>query len=135
MSDLAIKAALEVRLATITPALATAQENGNYVPVIGTPYQRVNFLPAEPENPSIGASLYREQGIFQVTLLYPTNAGAVPARTRAQLIRSAFPRGMTLSSGGVTVHIDRTPTIERGTTEADRYAVVVRIRYHANIFT
>lgn len=135
MSDVAVRAALEARLNAMSPALATAWENVNYTPVSGTPYQRVALLPAEPENPSIGASLYRAQGLFQVTLLYPINAGPAAAWTRAGLVRDQFARGLTLTSGAVTVHIDATPAIARGEPEADRYSVVVRIRWHANIFS
>lgn len=134
MSAKAIRAALEAYLNTMTPALATAPENVNYTPTSGTPFQRINLLRANPENPTIGTTHYRELGVFQVSLHYPMNAGPSPAETRAELVRTHFKRGTTLTSGGITVTIDGTPTIASGFVDGDRWVVPVSIPYWANIF-
>ncbi|HWH73826.1 MAG TPA: phage tail terminator-like protein [Methylibium sp.] len=135
MSELAIRAALEKRLNTISTGFATQFENAPLAPAQGAPYQQVALEASDPENPSIGASLHRAIGLFRVSLFYPINAGAAPAWTRALLIRSTFPRGLTLTEQGVTTHIDATPSISRSDGPADRYCLVVRIRYHADIFS
>ncbi len=135
MTTVNTRAALETHLNGMTPSLATAFENVAYTPVTGTPYQRVNLLTAEPENPSIGAVLQRDQGIFMVALKYPPNAGSQAAMSRAELIRARFPRGLALSHGPDVVHINRTPAISIPPAEADRYVVIVSIRYHVNTFT
>jgi len=41
MSTLKIQQALETRLATMLPALATVAENVDYTPITGRPYQRL----------------------------------------------------------------------------------------------
>lgn len=134
MSESLIRAAFETRLNGMLPALATAFENVPYTPVTGTPYQQVFLLAAEPENPSVGAALERAIGIFQVTLFYPINAGPSPAWARGQAIKERFPRGLSMTSGAVTVHVTSTPSVARGESSADRYSVIVRARYKADIF-
>ena len=133
MSALKIKAALEIALASITPALITVFENADYVPVTGTPYQRVNIMSIEPENPTFGDNFRRERGIFQVSLMYPLNAGAGTAITQAELIRQKFYRGATFVNAGVTVTIERTPEVSAGYVDVDRWRVPVKVRFYANI--
>ena len=134
MSLIAVRIALETKLATITPALSTAYENVPFTPVTGTAYQAAYLLPATPANPTMGDGYYREQGIFQVTLMYPLQAGPKTAADRAELIRTAFKRGTTLTSGTVSVIIDRTPEIGQGRVDGDRWALPVKIRWYAGIY-
>jgi hypothetical protein len=132
MSDLLIRAALETRLAALTPALATAWENASYSPVDGVPFQRVEYITAEPENPEMG-SFRRLSGFMQVTLMYPQGSGPAVAATRAELIRSWFPKGLSLTKSGVVVMIDRTPYIMAGFRDENRWALPVRVSYFSNI--
>lgn len=133
MSIVSIRAALETKLNNMTPALATSWENLLYTPVVGTAYQAAYLLPAIPDNPTMGDSYYREQGVFQVSLFYPLQAGAKVAADRAQLIRTAFKRGTSMTSGAVTVRIDKTPEIGQGRADGDRWHVPVKIRWFAGI--
>lgn len=134
MSAKAIRAALEAQLNAMSPPLTTVWENSTVTPTSGTPYQRANLLRANPDNPTIGTTHYRELGVFQVSLHYPLNAGPSPAETRAELVRTQFKRGTTLTNGGITVTIDGTPTIASGFVDGDRWVVPVSIPYWANIF-
>jgi len=132
MSESAIRAALETRLALLSPAMATAHENAAYTPVAGTPFQRCYLLRAQPENPVFG-SFHRLTGVFQVSLFYPPNAGAGAAEARAKLLAEHFPRGLSLTASGVTLMIDREPYIMSGQQDIDRWHVPVRINYFSNI--
>lgn len=134
MSIVNIRAALENRLNGLTPSIATAWEGVPYIPVNGTPYQQINVLFADSENPTIGDSMFRQNGIMQVLLAYPPGTGAKAAATRAELVRSWFPRGLGLSSGGIEVLIDRTPSIAPALIDSDRYKVPVSIYFTADIF-
>lgn len=98
------------------------------------PYQRVNLLPGRPENPSMGDGHFRETGILQVTLMYPSQLGSGDAVARAELIRSAFPRGASFNKDGVLVRIDRTPEIVPAYVNDENYMLPVRIFYYADIF-
>jgi hypothetical protein len=134
MSTVSIRAALETALNGMSPAIATAWENIPFTtPAESVPYQVVHLLLAEPDNSVYGGE-HRELGYMQVRLLYPLNAGSAAALTRAELIRDLFPRGATFQSGGISVIIMRTPEILPATVEDGRYAVVVRVRFYANIF-
>lgn len=131
MSLVLVRSALEVALAAMTPAISTAYENAPFTPVAGTPYQRVFLMAAEPANPEMGR-FTRDQGILQVSLAYPLNAGPAAATARAELIRDTFYRGLSLTSGGIVTTIERTPEIAPGRVEEDRWVVPVRIRFFAN---
>lgn len=132
MSEPAIRAALEVRLAALTPALATAYENAAYTPIAGTPYQKINLMRAQPANPEAG-TFQQAQGIFQVTLEYPQNVGVGVTEARAKLLAEHFPRKLSLTASGVTVTVMRAPYIMAGFVDGDRWAVPVRVFYQANI--
>ena len=134
MSISSIRSALESHLSSMSGALPTAYENAQFLPVSGTPFQKVNLLPALTQNPSIGASLHREIGIFQVSLYYPLNAGANNCATMAENIRTRFARGITITKDSVTVMIDSTPSISKGMIDGDRWIVAVSINYSADIF-
>jgi hypothetical protein len=132
MSIASVRAALETKLAAMTPSLATAYENAPYTPISGTPYQAAYLLPVT-ENPTMGDGYYRLAGIFQITLFYPLQTGPAAAAARAELIRTAFKRGTSMVSGSVTVIVERTPDILQGRVDGDRWALPVRVRFFAGI--
>ncbi len=134
MSLSVIRAALETKLNGITPAISTSWQNVAFTPVPGTPYQSAYLIPAEPDNPTLGDSHHREHGIFQVSLFYPLQAGSGTAESRAELIKAAFARGQSMTSGSVTVRINKTPSIGNGRVDGDRWHVPVKIQYFADIF-
>jgi hypothetical protein len=129
MSRPKIRRALEAAVAALSPALATQWENKAYSPIEGTPYQRVWLIWAEPLNDEFGKACM-EQGTLDISLRYPIDAGPVDAEARAELIREAFPRGASFTSGGLTTTITRTAEIATGAIAEGRYIVPVRIRFH-----
>jgi hypothetical protein len=137
MSLVNIRAALENALAAISddPVFPTAYENARFKPEVGTPFQSAYLLPADPSNPTMGDNHYREQGIFQVSLYYPTKAGSGAAAARAEVIKAAFYRGASFTSGGVTVRIEATPSVAPGFVDDDGWWVLpIRIRWFADVF-
>jgi hypothetical protein len=134
MSVLSIRQALEEKLKTITPAIDTAWEQKKYTPKIGRPYQSAYLLLADPENPSMGNGMYRQRGVFQVTLTYPLGRGSKDIETRADLLRTTYYRGLTLTEDSVNVVIEKTPAISHQPNE-DAYAIkIVKIEFFAEIF-
>jgi len=132
MSIVSIRAALETALAAISPTLATAYENSGYTPTPGTAYQDVAVLFARPENTENSAA-HLALGFMQATLRYPLNTGSGTAAARAEAIRTAFPRGRSLTSGSVKVTITDTPEIMPAYVDADRFCIPVRVRFHSHI--
>ena len=133
MSQLSIKNAFETAIAAMTPTLDTAYANADHTPVTGTPFQKVFFLPATPDNTEQGVTNYREQGLVQVALCYPLNEGELSALTRAELLKTTFKRGTTLVKDGITINVIDTPTIMAGFKDSDRWVIPVRIFYQACI--
>lgn len=133
MSQLSIRRALEQRLAAMSPSLATAFENVPFTPTPGTPYQRANLLPAEPDNQTHGAATYFELGVFQITLCYPHGVGPGAVEARVDLVKTQFKRGVSLVESGVTVNIIRTPTVAPAMPDGDRFLVPISVRYQAQI--
>jgi hypothetical protein len=134
MSQADIQNALENALHAIAPALDTVHANESYEPVAERPYQECYTLFATPGNPTVGDGFYQELGIFQVNLQYPQGVGTLDAATRAALVRAVFKRGATFVSNGVTVQIDKTPEIPMGQPDGDRWKVVIRAPFHADIY-
>lgn len=133
MSTLAIRAALETALSAMSPSLETAWENVEFTPTPGTAYQRATLMFARPDDTESVGGRSREQGILQIDLMYPSNAGSGDALTRAELLRSTFARGTSFTSGGTTVTISHTPAVAQGMPDGDRYQVPVSIRFTAPI--
>lgn len=133
MSIVKIRQALETGLSTITPTLATAYENVPYTPITGTPYQTVYILFNTPDNATLGDGLYHEKGYMQVSLKYPLNNGSTLCASRAELVRQKFKRGATFTKDGVSVTVEKTPSVSF-ITEIDRYTAVVKIYFYSDIF-
>lgn len=141
MSYVVIRQLLEVHLNALGGGLPTAWENVPYKPVVGTPYQRVNLLPAETDNPTMGvmegsgAALKREAGVFQLTLFYPLNEGAGNATARAELLRNHYKRGTVLASGNVRLVIDSSPSVGRALVDEGYFVVPVSVPYRADVLS
>ena len=128
-----IKKAFEKRLATLSPAIATAYEGISFTPTTA-PYQRVMLVTSQPLNPTMGTEHYREVGSFQVFLNYPANKGSGEAIARASQIRTLFKRGTTLIEDSTEVKILTTPKISGNSIVQDRIVVPVIISYIADVF-
>lgn len=134
MSISGIRAAFENKLQTMEP-LATAYEGRKFTPSISTPYQIINLLLAEPENPVVGNGMYRQVGVFQVTLKYPSGRGVGVMETRAEAIRTAFYRGLTISYGDTDVIITKTADIKTLPSDKTWSVCAIKIRFYSEIFT
>lgn len=135
MALVEIRTALETKLNALTPTLATAWESVPFTPVVGTAYQQVNLMIADTLNPTLGGTHYRIKGFMQVLLCYPPNSGAKTAATRADLLVNHFKRGTSLTSSGITVIIDKTPSIAPALIDGVLYKIPVSIYFSADIYS
>lgn len=131
MSIVKVRAALEIALNAMSPALATAWENRPFTPVIDTPYQRVHLLTADPDNPEMGNG-YTEQGILQITLFYPDKVGPAATDARIELIRATFKRGNSFTNSGIVTTILNTPSRSPSYNDGEFYATPVKIRFYSH---
>lgn len=111
MSAVAMREAVEVALAAMSPALPCAWEDSDYTPVPGTPWQAVHVMFADPRPLELSGKWHEEPGIMQVSLFYPTKAGPTAVETRAELIRSTFKHGSEFTADGVRVTVSNVPSI------------------------
>lgn len=133
MSNKVIRQLLEDRLEAVAPNFPTAYENINFNPPAG-PYQMAYVMFAEPEDTGYKDSPVTQRGIFQINLMFPTNQGAGPAETKAELVRRSFDRGTSFpNAAGIQLFIERTPEIPAGTIEESRYVVRVKCRFYAHV--
>ena len=136
MSQIIIRSLLETELAKITPKVSTQYENIVFTPVTNVPYQSAYLLMNQPDDPTIGlGGMFREKGIFQITLRYPIGKGTIDVMTQAEKIRATFFQGNVLTQDGHRVICDRTPNIRVLPNEVDRFVVAVRISFTVDIFT
>lgn len=133
-----IQAALDGHLNTwaVSVDLSVAWENIAYEPTITEAFVKPAILPAQPSTASLGENgLNRLTGVYQVSLFYPAWEGSGTARDTADSLISHFKRGTSLTSGGVTIEIERawrSPAVQ----EPDWYQIPVSIAwftYHENV--
>jgi hypothetical protein len=139
MSTATIRALLEQQISTALSGFAIAWENARYAPTLGTPFASVFLLPAATVNPAIAGDgvngeLQQHNGVMQVTLNYPANDGTQAFGAKADVLAAAFPVGLTLTQGAVTVRVLRTPSIAPGFPKSGWYCVPVSIPYYAHVF-
>lgn len=113
----------------------TAPQNGSFQVVMGMPYQLIHIVTFKPDEPTQGGGYYREHGLFQVTLVYPVGVGVGAITARAELIRSYFKKGTTLSDSGVTTVIAETPEFGYLQGSSSDISLPVKIGYRADIYS
>lgn len=131
MTIATIRAALETRLNGISPAIPTAWENTEYTPAVGTPWQRVNLLLADPVDYAVTSDVVEWRGLLQVTLYYPRGVGTAAASARAQAVATRFAPVQTLTSGSTEVEILSTARIETGTGVDEWWCIPISIPWRS----
>lgn len=121
------------RLASISPSIEIAYEAVSFTPVAGVPYQRVQLIPARPQNPTLGQNYYREKGTYQILLCYPGNLGTTDILDRAELTRSFFKQGTSFTEAGTTVIVVGTPYVGGANIVQDRLVLPIIINYTAEV--
>lgn len=88
------------------------------------------LLPNEPLNPTIGDTLSRENGIFQITIVSDSGIGATQSDTVAQNCKLLYNRGQSLSG----VMIPRTPAIKPSFLVDSQRHTILYVWYEADSF-
>lgn len=84
--------------------LGISHENEDYAPTVGTAHVELKVMQNEVTPFSLD-NLDDLTGLFQFTLKYPTNTGAIAAKTKCTEIFTAYPVGRELTYGGQTLKI------------------------------
>jgi hypothetical protein len=127
-----LKKALNTKLASLSPSIATQWQNMQYDPVEGTPWQRatVRSNPNHPLGITEGSGR-RWTGEFYIVLFYPRGKGSGAADARAQALMNHFTRGLNLVTTTMTVVILE-PFVMTAVDEPNWFRLPVQIPFFAN---
>ena len=133
MSQAIVRQAFEQRLDSwsIANSVPVAWENVDFTPPAG-PYTRAFLLPAQTTSDTLDKTHRRYQGVFQVTLVMPSGAGAGAAEALVVSLSSAFAPQTPLVVSGVTVYVLTPMSAAPAQQEPDRYVVPVSCQYEAH---
>jgi len=132
MSHQLVRDLLRIRLNAISSPLPTAWENVPFTPGV-VAWQKVDMLWARTENPTMGDRFRRQNGVMQISLMYPPNAGPDPAALKADALIAWFFRGYSAVSGSVKVWIDRTPYIGPAMQSGNWYLLPVSVPFLGDV--
>lgn len=136
MSQKTIRAALESRLKTWAdaqvPAIPVAWQNVSYTPASGTRYIRAYLLPAETFDGAITGDYKLYAGIFQLSIYSPDGTGTGAAETIAELLIALFAQNTAIVKLGLTIFIDRTPSMAPSMNDDGWHVLPVSIRYRVD---
>ncbi|HHU3936674.1 TPA: DUF4128 domain-containing protein [Citrobacter freundii] len=106
---------LEGRVAAICSSLGlpVAWPNIAFTPPDDAPYGRVYVLPAQTVGQDLEGHMRTYQGILQLNIIIPAGSGVSQARGLAKSIADAFPEGLPLVDGDLTVYINGPPQIRQ----------------------
>lgn len=94
------------------------------------PFLRVDLFTNRPAWEGVAAGRL-DQGILQLTVVWPAGAGIVQPTIIAGQILSNFPKAMRLSANDVRVKITAEPWIASPITESDRASYPITITWAA----
>lgn len=136
---------LEGRVAVICSSLGlpVAWPNIAFTPPDNAPYGRVYVLPAQTVGQDLEGQLRTYQGILQLNIIAPAGGGVTLARGLAKSVADAFPEGIPLVDGDLTVYIngppqvrqpiqDRPTSASNGSTGSITYTTPVSMQYRAD---
>ena len=128
-----IQSALNKHLSNMTPTMAIAWENVNFVTptTIGTPYLRSWLLPGKTTGLTLGPNSFDEYlGIFQIDCLYPIGQGWYDCKAKAGAICTHFKKGTLITYNNIEVRTYRVYP-DSGDPDGEYYKVSVSIEYKA----
>jgi hypothetical protein len=119
-----------------------AWPNIAFTPPDNAPYGRVYVLPAQTVGQDLEGQLRTYQGILQLNIIAPAGSGVTLARGLAKSVADAFPEGLPLVDGDLTVYINGPPQVRsqyriatsapNGSSGSITYTTPVSMQYRAD---
>jgi hypothetical protein len=125
-----IRAALEVKLGSITDVPSIGWENLQFSPTTGQPYLKPRLIPTrrEPAVRGINPQMYY-QGIFRIECYVPEGVGPAAGDDLADKIMEAFEATTDVSQAGTIVSI-RYAEREQAEIDGPFYMIPVNIGWY-----
>jgi hypothetical protein len=140
MADPAVVATLLLeRCATLSvgsPVLPVAMPEMSFTPPKDdkgnpAPYLRIDLFNNAPFWEGL-ASGRIDQGLLQVTAVWPRLKGLIAPNRAVAEVRAHFPKSLRLHGSGVTVKINRAPWAASPITEPDKVSIPVTVSWVAS---
>ena len=117
---------LDAQLQTISGLPAFQQENKRFE-LAGGSFVRSTLMPSRSSVISLGVGANKQmQGVYQISCFYPQDGGSSPARVMADNVVNAFPIGLRLTDGVITVIVEIT-SVMSSTSMTNLYVVPVQV--------
>ncbi len=126
---LALDVVHENGLHSVWSGSAYSSTQGVYVPTANRPFLEIRNFPADETPYSLNNS-NSAVGLFQAIIKYPTDSGAVAAKTKAEQLLSLFSIGGALTYDGQLVFI-QAKSRDGGRSDGGFYQIVCRVNYQA----
>mgnify|MGYP000877793500 CR=1 FL=1 len=133
MSVIAVRRALENKLAALTPSLPTAWEGASFTPVTGQAWQQATILRSPPIGMDLAAEAEEMLGDFRIGLFYPAGVGTAAVEARAELLRAHFKPVQRLTEG--SVNVDLVSPVYVGSVTPDEGWIHVPVAVYWRCFT
>jgi hypothetical protein len=132
MTTSAIRKLLDARLITKSDAYDVFWEDTPWKPTVGVAHYRTTLLTAAGFTPGalIGSTTF-EQGIYQIDVVTPDNAGPAISDAMCDIIAALFPLGLSLASSVRCWIIEKPARGSKGYLEGGWAAVPMSISYNA----
>lgn len=134
MADPAVVAALLMEhceaMVIGSPALPIAWPEVNFTPPVSGKYLRIDLFTNAPFWQGV-TNGRMDQGLLQVTVVWPRGQGIIKASEVAALVMEHFAKGLVLIGSGVRVKINREPWAASPITEDDKTSIPVTVSWVA----
>lgn len=124
--------ALVAKVATLGGGLPVSypEATPTFAPPANGKYLAVSYFPNRPAWEGVSAGRI-DQGLLQISVVWPKNAGLVAPLDIAETIIAHFALGTVMVSGTVKVKVSRQPWAAAPLSEADKVMVPVSIPWSA----
>ncbi len=109
-----------------------AYEDYFFQPTPGTPYARLTLIPSQSKPFSVDGGTSNTNGLFQVDIFCPAQAGTADAEARADNVMSVFRTGLRLAAGIDTIKIE---TSQRARAMVDASWIMIPVTVNWRVFT
>ena len=115
---------------TLSPVLPVAYPEVAFIPPADGKYLVASFFPNRPMAEGLTSGRV-DQGLLQVTVVWPKDQGLLAPSSIAQAVIDHFPNGLALTSGATRVKISGQAWAAAPLTDTDRVSIPVTIPWAA----
>jgi hypothetical protein len=118
---------------TFSPVMPVSYPNRSFSPPANGKYLRARHLPNTTTQITLGASGFnRHQGLFQIDVMWPLDAGEVAPKEIAGAIIANFKLGTEFTREDLLIRIPAPPSVAPALIDGVSYMIPITVRYQAD---